>query len=334
LKKYILKRVMLLIPVLLGVSVIVFGVTHAFTTDPAATIIGQHATEAQIRALREKLGFNKPIPVQYWDYFRGLIRGDLGESLYSNTPVTRELFARFPATAELALSATVFATLFGVVIGVVSAVRKNTWIDYAGMAGALAGVSVPVFWLGIMLIILFGVILNILPVSGRIDITMVPLKITGFYTIDTLISGNFDMFASAVSHLILPTVTLGLYSTAIIARMTRSAVLETLEQDYIRTAWAKGLAEKVVVLRHALRNALIPVVTVIGLQLGALLGGAVLTETVFSWPGIGKYTVDAITKSDYPVILGAVLLIAFIFVVVNLIVDIVYALIDPRIKYK
>ena len=333
-KKYILKRLLLLIPVLLGVSIIVFGVTHAFTTDPASTILGQHATQAQIDALREKLGFNKPIPIQYWDYFKGLIHGDLGMSLYTNTPVMKELLARFPATAELALSATIFATLLGVFIGVVSAVKKNTWIDYTGMAGALAGVSLPVFWLGIMLIILFGVILHWLPVSGRIDITMIPPKITGFYTIDTLLTGNFDMFASAVSHLVLPTVTLGLYSTAIIARMTRSAVLETLEQDYIRTAWAKGLAEKVVVLRHALRNALIPVVTVIGLQLGALLGGAVLTETVFSWPGIGKYTVDAITKSDYPVISGAVILIAFLFVLVNLIVDIIYALLDPRIKYK
>ena len=332
--KYIVKRALLLIPVLLGVSVIVFGVTHAFTTDPASTILGQHATAAQIASLREKLGFNDPIPIQYWNYFKGLIQGNFGMSLYSNTPVINELTARFPATAELALSATIFAMLFGVAVGVVSAVKKNTWADYAGMAGALAGVSIPVFWLGIMFIILFGVILHWLPVSGRIDITMVPPRITGFYTIDTLISGNFSMFGSAVSHLILPTVTLGLYSTAIIARMTRSAVLETLEQDYIRTAWAKGLTEKVVVLRHALRNALIPVVTVIGLQLGALLGGAVLTETVFAWPGVGKYTVDAITRSDYPVISGAVLLVAFIFVAVNLVVDVIYALLDPRIKYK
>ena len=332
--KYIMKRILLLIPVLLGVSIIVFGVTHAFTTDPASTILGQHATEAQITALDEKLGFNLPIPVQYWRYFLGLIRGDLGESLYSSTPVINELMARFPATAELALAATIFATIFGVVVGLVSAVKKNTWVDYTSMAGALAGVSIPVFWLGIMLIILFGVILKWLPTNGRIDVGALVPKVTGLYTVDTLITGHFDMFANAVSHLVLPTVTLGLYSTAIIARMTRSAVLETLEQDYIRTAWAKGLTEKIVVLRHALRNALIPVVTVIGLQLGALLGGAVLTETVFSWPGIGKYTVDAITKSDYPVICGAVLLVAFIFVAVNLVVDIIYALLDPRIKYK
>ncbi len=334
--KYAIKRILLLFPVLLGVSIIVFIVTHALTTDPAATILGQHATMEQMEALREKLGFNDPLPVQYWNYFKDLIHGDLGESLYTNTPVLQELLARFPATAELAISATIFATILGVTIGVISAVRKNSILDYASMVGALVGVSIPLFWLGIMLIILFGVILGVLPTGGRIEIyeLLTMPHITGFYTIDTLITGNFAQFRSAVSYLVLPTITLGLYSTAIIARMTRSSVLETMEQDYIRTAWAKGLKEKTVVIRHALRNALIPVVTVIGLQLGSLLAGAVLTETVFSWPGIGKYTVDAITQSDYPVISGAVLLVAFVYVVINLIVDLIYAFLDPRIKYK
>ncbi|MDR2750088.1 MAG: ABC transporter permease [Clostridiales bacterium] len=333
-RKYITKRLIMLVPVLLGVSIIVFAVMRAFTADPAASILGQHATSAQIAELRNKLGLNDPIYVQYWNYFKGMIRGDLGTSLFTQTKVTDELLGRFPATAELAISAIIFASIFGVLVGVISAVKKNTALDYAGMFGALIGVSIPIFWLGIMLIILFGVILGWLPVSGRLDILMTPPKITGFLLIDTLITGNIDMFFDALAHLVLPTVALGMYSTAIIARMTRSSVLETLQQDYIRTAWAKGLAEKAVVIRHALRNALIPVATVIGLQLGSLLGGAVLTETVFAWPGIGKYTVDAITKSDYPVVQGAVLLVAFIFVTVNLVVDILYAFLDPRIKYS
>jgi len=333
-RRYIIKRLLLLVPVLVGVSVIVFAVMHLFITDPTANILGQHATEKQMADLREKLGLNDPLPVQYWNYLKAAARGDLGTSLFTRAKVTNELLSRFPATAELALCAIVFATFFGVLVGLVSAVKKNSIFDYVGMVGALAGVSMPIFWLGIMLIILFGVILGWLPVSGRIDILMNPPRITGFLLIDTLATGNFAMFLDALRHLILPTVTLGAYSTAIIARMTRSTVLDTLDQDYIRTAWAKGLGERVVILRHALRNALIPVVTVIGLQLGGLLGGAVLTESVYAWPGIGKYTVDSIIKSDYPVVQGAVLLVAFVFVLVNLLVDIVYAFLDPRIKYS
>jgi len=334
LRKYIVKRLLMLIPVLVGVSIIVFVVMHAFTTDPASTILGQHATEAQIQALRLKLGLDKPIYIQYLNYLGGVLHGDLGKSLFTNTPVTFELLTRFPATVELAVCAGIFASVVGIVVGVISAVRKNSIFDYAGMVGALGGVSIPVFWLGIMLIILFAVNLHVLPPSGRIDIMMSPQRITGLLLVDTAIKGDWAAFRSAFSHLVLPTVTLGLYSTAIIARMTRSSVLETLDQDYIRTAWAKGLSERVVVLRHALRNALIPIVTVIGLQVGSLLAGAVLTETVFAWPGIGKYVVDSITRSDYPVVQGAVLLLAVVYVLVNLIVDIIYAFIDPRIKYS
>jgi peptide/nickel transport system permease protein len=333
-KKYLLKRVLLLIPVLLGVSLIVFFVMRVFTADPAAAILGQHATDKQIAELRESLGFNDPLIVQYWNYLKNLIRGDLGSSLYSQTKVADELFARFPATIELAISAVIFASVFGVGAGVISAVKKNSIFDYIGMSAALIGVSIPIFWLGVMLILLFSVILGWLPVSGRIDMLMSPPEITGFYLIDTFSTGNFEMFKDAFRHLILPSVTLGMYSTAVIARMTRSAVLETLEQDYVRTARAKGLKEKTVIVIHALRNAALPIVTVIGLQLGSLLGGAVLTETVFAWPGIGKYTVDAITRSDYPVVQGAVLLVAFIFVIVNLFVDLIYAALDPRIKYS
>jgi peptide/nickel transport system permease protein len=265
---------------------------------------------------------------------KNVLRGDLGNSLYSQTKVAEELFARFPATIELAVAAIIFASIFGVVAGVISAVKKNSIFDYIGMSAALIGVSIPIFWLGIMFIILFSVILGWLPVTGRLDILTVPSEITGFYLLDALLSGNMNMFKDALRHLILPTVTLGMYSTAVIARMTRSSVLETLEQDYVRTARAKGLKETAVIIVHALRNAALPIVTVIGLQLGSLLGGAVLTETVFAWPGIGKYAVDAITRSDYPVVQGAVLLVAFIFVIVNLFVDVIYAALDPRIKYS
>jgi len=333
-KRYILKRLLLLVPVLFGVSVIVFVVMHSFTADPAGIILGQHATEKQILELRSKLDLDKPIYIQYFKYLGRLIHGDLGDSLYTKTSVVKELFARFPATVELTVSAILFASVFGILVGVLSAVKKNSIFDYICMVGALTGVSMPIFWLGIMLIILFSVSLGWCPPGGRIDIMLSPANVTGFLFIDSILTGDWESFASALSHLVLPTIALGSYSTAIIARMTRSSVLETLQQDYIRTAWAKGLAERVVVIRHALRNALIPVVTVIGLQMGSLLGGAVLTETVFAWPGIGKYVVDSIIKSDYTVVQGAVLLVAFIFVIVNLIVDVIYAFIDPRIKYS
>lgn len=332
--KYIIKRLLLLIPVLIGVSVVVFIVMHAFTADPAANILGQHAKADQIEALRQELGLKNPLYVQYWDFFKKAVQGDLGQSLFTKTSVTKELLSRFPATIELAFAAVLFAALFGITIGILSAVKKNTIIDYAGMVTALIGVSMPIFWLGLVLILIFSLGLHWLPVAGRIEVGMEPATVTGFYFFDCLITGNLAALLSALSHIILPAVALGSYSTAIIARMTRATMLEVVNQDYIRTARAKGLLEKPVILSHAFRNALIPVVTVIGLQLGALLGGAVLTETIFSWPGIGSYTVEAIIKSDYPVVQGAVLFIAAIFVVVNLIVDIIYAFIDPRIKYS
>lgn len=332
--RYIIKRILLLVPVLIGVSIVVFAAMHLFTADPAAMILGQHATTDQIEALRKQLGLNDPIYVQYWNFFKNAVQGNLGDSLFTKTSVTKELLSRFPATIELAFAAIIFAAVFGISIGVISAVKQNTIFDYAGMVTALIGVSMPIFWLGLVLIVIFSLGLHVLPVAGRIDLGMEPQIVTGFYFLDSLITGNIDALKSALSHIVLPAVALGSYSTAIIARMTRSTMLEVISQDYIRTARAKGLLEKVVILSHALRNALIPVITVIGLQLGALLGGAVLTETVFSWPGIGSYTVDAILKSDYPVVQGAVLIIATVFVVVNLIVDILYAFLDPRIKYS
>jgi peptide/nickel transport system permease protein len=241
--------------------------------------------------------------------------------------------ARFPATIELAFLAVILASFFGILIGVISAVKKNSIFDNFGMVIALIGVSIPIFWLGILLIIFFSGMLHWLPSTGRIDPLVQPVHISGFYLIDSLLSGNYAAFKDALKHLILPATALAMYSMAIITRMTRSSMLETLQKDFIRTARAKGIGEGKVIFKHALRNGLIPIVTVIGLQLGALLGGAVLTETVFSWPGIGSYTVNCILKSDFPVVQGVVLLVATIFVMMNLIVDIIYGFLDPRIRY-
>lgn len=331
---YIVKRILMLIPVLIGVSIIVFLIMRVFSPDPAPIVLGQHATQESVEAWREANGLNEPVYLQYFHFITGALTGDLGNSYYTKAPVFKEIFARFPATIELALVAIILASIIGILIGVISAVKKNTIFDNAGMLVALVGVSVPVFWLGILLIILFSGTLHWLPSSGRIDPLLMPGRVTGFYLIDSLIEGNTDAFIDALRHLILPGATLAMYSMAIIARMTRSSMLETLHQDYIRTARAKGVSEGRVIRKHALRNGLIPIVTVIGLQLGILLGGAVLTETVYSWPGIGSYTVACILKSDFPVVQGVVLLIATVFVLVNLLVDVIYVFIDPRIKYS
>ncbi|MGE5380536.1 MAG: ABC transporter permease [Methylocystaceae bacterium] len=332
--RYILKRLLLLLPVLLGVLVVVFVVLRCFTTDPAAMMLGQHATTGQIEQLRQQLGLNQPLYVQFIAYLGQILQGDFGRSLMTSTPVLSEIGARFPATIELALFAILLATVFGVVMGVVAAVRQNTKWDYSTMVISLLGVSMPIYWLGLLLIILFAVILGWLPAAGRIDIGLEPAHVTGMYILDSIITGNWEALNSSLRHIILPGIALASYSTAIIARMTRSTMLEVIRQDYIRTARAKGLAERVVIYRHALRNALIPVITVIGLQMGSLLGGAVLTETVFSWPGIGGRLVEAILANDYPLVQGTVILIAAVFVLVNLLVDILYAYIDPRIHYS
>jgi ABC-type dipeptide/oligopeptide/nickel transport system permease component len=331
--KYIIRKLLLLMPVLFGVTLATFMVMHLFTTDPTEMILGQHATTQRVEALREELGLNKPIYVQFGDYLSNALQGDLGKSVITKTSITDELMRRFPATVELALIAIFIATIMGILLGVISAVKQNSIYDYGTMVTALMGVSMPIFWLGLMMIILFSVILGWLPASGRIGIGMQPETITGLYLVDALLTGDMGAFINAFEHLIMPALALGSYSTAIIARMTRATMLETIRQDYIRTARAKGLTEKVVIFKHALRNALIPVVTVIGLQMGALLGGAVLTETVFSWPGIGSYLVEGIMVSDYPRVQGAVLLVGTIFVLVNLLVDVLYSYLDPRIQH-
>jgi len=331
---YIIRRLILLLPILFGVSLAVFLVMHLFTVDPAEIILGQHATPEQVAVVREELGLNKPVYVQFWDYISRTAHGDLGQSVITKTSITEELLKRFPATAELAVSAILIASLLGISLGVLSAVKQNSLFDYGAMVVALLGVSMPIFWLGLMMIIIFSVTLGWLPASGRIAIGFQPENITGLYLLDSVLTGDTESFWNALKHLMMPAIALGAYSTAIIARMTRATMLETIRQDYVRTARAKGLREFVVIVKHALRNALIPIVTVIGLQMGALLGGAVLTETVFSWPGIGSYIVEGILVSDYPRVQGAVLLIGTIFVLVNLIVDLLYCYLDPRIQHN
>lgn len=332
--KYIIKRILMLIPVLIGVSIIVFLIMRVFSPDPAPIVLGQHATQQAVEIWRQANGLNDPIYLQYFHFITGALTGDLGTSYYTKMPVSQEIMSRFPATIELALVAISLASIFGILIGVISAVKKNSIFDNAGMLLALVGVSMPIFWLGILLIILFSGTLHLLPSSGRLNPLLQPASVTGFYLIDSLIEGNTEGFVDALRHLMLPAIALAMYSMAIIARMTRSSMLDTLQQDYIRTARAKGISEAKVIRKHAFRNGLIPIVTVIGLQLGSLLGGAVLTETVFSWPGIGAYTVACILKSDFPVVQGVVLLIATVFVLVNLLVDVIYAFLDPRIKYS
>lgn len=331
---YIIKRILQTIPVLIGVSIIVFVILRVFAPDPAPIVLGDHASAEATAQWREAYGLNEPVVMQYLHYMQGVLTGDFGNSYFTKTAVSKEIFSRFPATIELAVGAILFASFFGILFGTIAAIKKGTWIDNISMLFSLVGVAMPVFWLGLIMIIFFSGFLGWFPSTGRISSPLLrPDNITGLYLLDSLLRGNFVAFKDALWHLILPAVVLGMYSMAIIARMTRSSLLEVLNQDYIRTARAKGLNNKQVVLRHCLRNGLIPVITVIGLQFGTMLGGALLTESVFSWPGIGAYTVSCILKSDFPVVQGVVLLVATVFVILNLLVDIVYALVDPRIKY-
>ncbi len=332
--RYVIKRVLTVIPVLLGVSLLVFGFIRMIPGDVATVMLGERATPENVARVREQLGLNKPVYEQYLIFIGNALRGDLGRSVLRQEPVTQELLRRFPATIELALSAILIALLVGIPAGIVSAIRRGSVFDAASMLLALTGVSMPVFWLGLMLIFLFSVVLHLLPTGGRLGASMEFTATTNFLLLDSLLQGNFHVFFQALRHLILPAVALGSIPMAIIARMTRSAMLEVLSADYIRTAHAKGLKERAVVINHALRNAWLPVITVVGLQVGRLLSGAILTETVFSWPGIGRWLVDAIYARDFPIVQGATLFIAIIFVGVNLLVDLLYAFVDPRIKFE
>ncbi len=331
---YIIKRLIALIPVIIGVALVVFLIIHLIPGDPAQTMLGERATVEAIEQLRESMGLNEPLYIQFISFFKGLLSGDLGRSVMSNNPVLNEISVRFPATLELSFCAMIFAVGVGIPAGIFAATHQNSFFDNASMLIALVGVSMPIFWLGLMLIWLFAVILGWLPPSSRLSVGVELDYITNILLVDSIIQLNWDAFKDVFSHLILPSVALGTIPLAIIARMTRSSMLEVLKQDYIRTAYSKGLQDRIVVYKHALKNAFIPIITVVGLQFGVLLGGAVLTETIFSWPGLGKYLVDAIYARDFPVVQGGILFFAIAFVLVNLLVDISYAAIDPRIEYK
>lgn len=329
--RYIARRLLAVIPTLIGVTLVVFLFLRLIPGDPATAILRENATAEQVAALNERLGVNKPLHEQYLAYMSRLLRGDLGEGFFTRLPVAAELQRKFPATAELGLTAVFLATLLGIVLGIIAAIRRGSVFDYGTMMLSLVGVSMPIFWLGLMLIYLFAVDLRWLPPSTRGE---PPETIrTGFYTIDYLLLGDVAGFAQSVKHLLLPALVLATVPLAVVARQTRSAMLEVVGQDFVRTAWAKGLRERVVVIRHVLRNAMLPVITIVGLQAGALLSGAVLTETVFSWPGLGTYVLEATIQRDYPVVQSIVLVFALIFVVVNLVVDLSYAWLDPRIHY-
>jgi peptide/nickel transport system permease protein len=330
---YLLRRLLLTIPILLGVSMLVFFMLHSAGGDPATLMLGSRADPDAIAELRAELGLDRPLWVQYGDFLSGAVRGDFGRSYRSNSPVVAEIAARFPATIELAVAAMGIAVVVGVVVGTVAAVRRHTVFDYLSSAGVLLGISIPTFWLGIILIIVFGLWLRWLPISGRVDPRLGADPSVPFLTVTSLLQGNWAVAGDAFRHLILPALTLAAWPAAIVARMTRASLLESLGQDYARTARGKGLPERLIVVRHAARNALLPVLTVVGLEFGTLLGGAVVTETIFAWPGLGQLTVAAIGARDYQVIQGVVVLLAAVFVVLNLMVDVLYAVLDPRIRY-
>jgi peptide/nickel transport system permease protein len=317
--------------VLLGVSLVVFLMVRAIPGDPAQILLGQQATPERVAEVRADLGLDKPIFVQYGLFLKDAATGDLGESLLTGQPVTAELASRFPATLELTLAAMVFALAVGIPVGVVAAVKQYSFLDKISSVVALTGISMPIFWLALILVVIFNVQLGLLPFGGRVDVPV--LSITGMVIPDSIMTLNLPGLWSGIKHLILPAVALGTIPMAVITRMTRSSMLEVMNEDYIRTAHAKGVLPRRVVFRHALRNALLPTVTVIGLQFGILMGGAVITETIFSWNGIGNIAIDSIASRDYAMIQGVVLYGTVFFMLVNLAVDILYAVLDPRVRY-
>lgn len=331
---FILRRIALLVPTFLGITLAAFSFIRFLPGDPVLLMAGERGISPTRHAeLMHELGFDRPLWQQYLEYLWNALHGDLGHSLVTTRPVFHEFFTLFPATLELSICAMIFAIALGIPAGVVAAVRRGSVFDHAVMGSALVGYSMPIFWWGLLLIIFFSGILHWTPVSGRISLLYFFKPVTGFMLIDSLLSGQKGAFQSALSHLILPTIVLGTIPLAVIARQTRSAMLEVLGEDYVRTARAKGLGPVRVIGVHALRNSLIPVITTIGLQVGVLMAGAILTETIFSWPGVGKWMVDSIFRRDYPSVQGGLLLIAMIVMLVNLLVDVTYGLINPRIRH-
>ncbi len=333
---YFFRRLLGLIPVLFGISILVFAFVRAIPGDPALVMLGERATEESVRQIRQDMGLDRPVIEQYFKYMGGIFKGDLGTSIFSQIPVADDMKRRFPATLELSLAAMFFALFVGIPLGILAAVRRNSNVDNIAMVVALVGVSMPVFWLGMIMKYVFSISTKIFPPSARIDdlLSFSFVPITNMYVLDGILRLNGTVVWDALLHLVMPAIALGTIPMAIIARMTRSSMVEVLSQDYVRTARAKGLIQRSVIWKHALRNAMLPVITVVGLSFGGLLSGAVLTETIFAWSGIGSWIYEGIFQRDYPVIQSGVLLVSFVFVIVNLIVDMSYAFFDPRIQYR
>jgi peptide/nickel transport system permease protein len=330
--QFLIRRLLLAIPVLIGVTLFAYSML-LLTGDPTSALAGEHATPEMRAAIRERYGLDDPLPVQYGRFLLNLIQGDLGTSIMTKSPVATELKQFFPATVELALTAMFIAIIVGIPLGTIAGYKHNTTIDLGTTIGSLIGVSMPIFWLGLMLLWLFGLKLNWFPTTGRIDTSIELKTITQLYVVDSILTLNGPALVSSLHHLALPAIALATIPTAFIARITRSSMLDVLNSEYIRTARAKGLREIIVVYRHGLKNAMLPVITVIGLQTGYLLAGAILTETIFAWPGMGRWVVNAIVSRNFPVVQTGVLVFALIFVLANLIVDVSYGWFDPRIRY-
>src|SRR5215210_7082009 len=330
--RFVVRRLLLLVPILVGLSLLVFLWIRALPASPAVSLLGERATETSIRQIERQYGLDKPIHIQYWRYVKTVAQGDLGTTIRSRRPVSDELKERFPATIELTVAALLFAVVLGIPLGFVAAKRYGTLVDHASLVTSLVGISIPIFFLAILLKYVFAGKLGLLPTVGRIDVLIDIDHPTNFYALDALLAGDLVALWDVIKHLILPAVALGSIPLAIVARITRAAVLDVQNEDYVRTARAKGLPPRVVDERHIFRNALLPITTIIGLQTGLLLSGAVLTETVFAFPGMGTWLVEAIRQRDYPILQGGILFVSLVFVLVNLLVDISYALINPRIR--
>jgi len=332
--RFVVRRLLLLVPILIGVSLLVFAWVHALPGSPVQSLLGERATPKLVKEYDDKYGLNEPIPLQYWAYVKTTVHADFGTSIASHRQVSTELRERFPATIELAVAAMIFAICLGIPLGVTAAKHYGRPLDHASLVISLLGISTPIFFLALILKYVFAVKLGWLPSVGRISVTLETEHPTNFYVLDAILTRDWEALWDVIRHLILPAIALGSVPLAIIARITRAAVVDVQNEDYVRTAKAKGLPPRIVDSRHILRNAMLPISTVIGLQTGLLLSGAILTETVFEFPGMGSWLRDAIFNRDYPVLQGGILFLAIVFVLVNLLVDISYAIFNPRIRYS
>lgn len=331
---FVSRRLVAMVPVLLGVTILTFLLSHVIPGDPARLLVGQKASDEVVKRMREELGLNDPLHIQYWNYLKQLLRGDLGMSIRNRRPVVQDLAERFPASFELTFVSLLICVMIAVPLGILTAVRRNHVVDHVTRVLALLGVSTPVFWWGLLLLLIFYFRLGWLPGPGRIDLAVPPpAGRTGLYILDSLLSRDWRALGSSLRHLVLPAFCLSYVYLAIMTRMIRSSMLDVLNLDYIRTARANGLPERAIIFRHALRNALVPTVTVVGLSFGELIGGAILTETIFAWPGLGSYMVDSVLFLDFPAIMGCTILVCLIYMTANLIVDIAYGFLDPQIRW-